>query len=84
MIAIVEQTLGHIHRGDTSGLILQTVEDELMLAKSFNRQLVDILQRFLDVVGIERSQRAYHLHLLATQREDIDIGFHHHGKVAEK
>ena len=45
MIAVVEQTLGHVHRGDSRRLILQTVEDELMLTEPLDRQLIDILQR---------------------------------------
>ena len=39
MIAIVEQTLGHIHRGDTSRLILETVEHELMTARGVDGKL---------------------------------------------
>ena len=82
MIAVVEQALGHIHRGDTCGLILQAVEHELMTAEAVDGQFVDILERLLDVVGIERGERTHQLQLLATQREDIGIGAHHHRIVA--
>ena len=82
MIAVVEQALGHIHRGDTGGLILQAVEHELMAAEAVDGQFVDILERLLDVVGIECGERTHQLQLLATQREDIGIGAHHHRIVA--
>ena len=82
MIAVIEQTLGHIHRRHSCRLILQTIKDEFMTAEAIDRQLIDILQRLLDVVGIERSQRSYLLDMLATQREDIGIGTHHHPEVA--
>ena len=82
MIAIVKQSLGHIHRGNTSALILQAIEDELMTTNGVDRQFIDILQRLLDVVGIERCQRTNMLNLLTTQREDIGVGTHHHAKIA--
>ena len=64
MIAIIQQTLRHIHRGDTRGFILQAIEHELMTAHRVNRQFIDILQRLLDVVGIEGGKRTHVLHLL--------------------
>ena len=60
VVAIIQQTLGHIERGDMSGVVVvaalfgaQTIEDELVLAESFNGQLIEILQAFLDIVGVE-------------------------------
>ena len=47
VITVVEQTLGHIHRGDTRRLVLQTVEHELMTADRVDGQFIDILQRLL-------------------------------------
>ena len=82
MIAIVEQALGDIHRGDACGFILQTVEHELMTAEARDGQFIDILQRLLDVVGIEGGQRTDHLHVFTSQGEDIGIGAHHDGIVA--
>ncbi len=82
VIAIVQQTLGHIHRGHTSRLIFQTIEDKLMTAQFVDRQLIDILQRLLDIIGIQRSQWTNHLNILTTQRTDISISAHHHGIIA--
>ena len=44
VIAVVEQTLGHVHRSDTRRLILQAVEHELMTAEAVDGQLIDILE----------------------------------------
>ena len=82
MIAVVEQALGNIHRGDSRTLIFQAVEHELMTAQAFDRQFIDILQRLLDIIGIEYSQRSHLFNMLTTQRKDIGIGTHHHAKVA--
>ena len=82
MIAVIQQALCHIHRGDTGRLILQTVEHELMTTYSVDRQFIDILQRLFDIVGIESGQRTHQLHVLTTQREDISVGTHHHSEVA--
>ena len=82
MITIVEQTLGHVHRRDTRTLVLQTVEHELMATDSVDRQFVDILQRLLDVVGIECGERPDLLDMLTTEREDIGVGTHHDAEVA--
>ena len=71
MIAVVEQAFGYVHRGHTSTLVLQTVEHKLMFTDGINGQFIDILQTFLDIVGIERSQWSHHLDILATECEDI-------------
>ena len=65
MIAVIQQALGHIHRGNACALVLQTVKDELMLAQSANGQLINILQAFLDIVGIQSCQGTYQLDVLA-------------------
>ena len=82
MIAVVEQSLRHVHRGDISTLILQTVEDELMTAGCVDGQFVDILQRLLDIVRIEGGQGTHLFDMFTAQREDIGVGPHHHGEVA--
>ena len=82
MIAVVEQALGHIHRRHPCTLILQTIEHKLMTACRVYGQFIYILERLLDIVGIERSQRTHVLHLITTQREDISVGPQHHSEVA--
>ena len=67
MIAIVQQALCHVHRGDTRRLVLQSVKHELMFAESVDRQFIDILQTLLDIVGIQSCQRSHLLHMFLTQ-----------------
>lgn len=43
MIAIIEQTLGHIHGSNAGRLVLEAVENELVLAQSVYRKLVIVL-----------------------------------------
>ena len=66
MITVVEQSLGHIHSGYTRTLILQAVEHELMTAQAIDRELVDILQTLLDIVGVEHCQRTDFLNMLTS------------------
>ena len=82
MIAVVEQALGNIHRGDTRGLILQAIEHELMTARRVDGEFIDILERLLDIIGIKRGKGSYESHLIAPQREDIGQGAHHDGEIA--
>ena len=84
MVAVVEQALGHVHGGDTGGLVLQAVEHELVLAQAVDGQFVDVFQRFLDVGGIECCQRTNHLDVLASERKDVGVGLQHHTEVAEE
>ena len=67
MIAVVEQALGHIHRGDARRLILQAIKDELMTTKAVDRQFIDILERLLDIVGIKCGKRTNVLDLVAPE-----------------
>ena len=82
MISIIEKTLCHVHGGDTGGFVAQTVEDKLMLAQSLDGQEILILKRLLDIVGIESGKRSHHLHILATESEDVCEGTKQHTEVA--
>ena len=82
MISIIEKTLCHVHGGDTGGFVAQTVEDKLMLAQSLDGQEILILERLLDIVGIESGKRSHQLHILATESEDIGEGTKQHTEVA--
>ena len=53
MIAVIEQSLSHIHRGNTRRFILQSIEHKLMTTDGVDRQFVHILERLLDIVGIQ-------------------------------
>ena len=53
-----------------------------MAAKSVNRQFIDILQRLLDIVGVECSQGAHLLYMVTAQGQDICQGTQHDSKVA--
>ena len=83
MVAIVEQALGDVERGHAGALVGQAVEDKLVLAHRVDGQVVGIAQALLHIVGGERSDGTHMLDLL-TQREDIGVGTHHDGKVAQE
>ena len=53
MVAIVEQALGDVERGDTGALVGQAIKDKLMLAHRVDGQVVGIAQALLYVVGVE-------------------------------
>ena len=80
----VQKALGHIQGGHARALVGQSVEDELMLAMAFDRQLVQIAQAFLDIVGIERGHGADLADFVATQREDVGVSLHQHAEISEE
>ena len=82
MISIIEKTLCHIHGGDTGGFVAQTIEYELVLAESLDGQEILVLERLLDIIGIESGKRSHQLHILATESEDIGEGTKQHTEVA--
>ena len=84
METIVEQSLGDIEGGYTSALILQAIENELVFANTGERQLKAILERLLHVVGVERGERTYILHVLMSESQDVGVSTHHHRKMAEE
>ena len=84
MVAVVKQTLGNIHRGDACALIREAVEDHFMFAETADGQQVVIAQAFLNIISIECGKWADHLHVLATEREDVGVGFQHYSEVAEE
>ena len=84
MVAIVEETLSDIHRRDARRLVFQSVEDKLMLAETLDRQLVDILQTLLDLVGVESGERSHHAYVLPSESEDIGIGTQRDEEIAEE
>ena len=55
-----------------------------MLANALDRQLIDVFERLLDVVGIENGQRTHVLDVFATQSENVGIGAHDYAKVASE
>ena len=84
MVAVVEQTLCHVHSGYAGRLVLESVEYKLVLAYCRNWQGVDVLKRLLHVVGIERCEWSYHAYVLFAERENIGVSSHHYGIVAEE
>ncbi len=84
MESIVKKPLRHVERGDSVALVEKAVEHELMLAGTLDRKLVGILERFLDIVGVERGHRADIADVVASQSEDIGVCFHHHSEVSEE
>ena len=81
--AEVKQALGHVERGDAGRLVGQAVEDKLVLAASRHGQLVEVLERVLDVVGVERGHRAGLGKTFGAEAEDVRQRAHLHSKVAE-
>ena len=84
MVAVVEEALGNVHRGDARALIYEAVEDTFVLAQTLDGEEVVIAQAFLNIISVERGQRSYHLHVLTTETEDVSVGLQHHAVVAEE
>ena len=82
VVAVVKQPLRHVHGGHAGGLVLQSVEHELVHARGVDGQLVSVFQRFLYVVGVERGQRPHLLDVLPAQGEYVGVGTQQHGEVA--
>ena len=84
MVAIVEQTLCHVHCGNAGALVLQTVKHKLVLADCRDWQFIVIAERLLDVVGCESGKRTDHAYVLTSQCKDVAVSTHHHSEVAEE
>ena len=82
MIPIVEQAFSHIHSGDSCRLVCQAVEYELMLAESCDRQFIYILQRLLDIVGIECGKRSYIFDILLAERKYVGVCLEDNAEIA--
>ena len=84
METIVQQSLGHVQRGYAGALVGQAVEHELMLAVSLDGKFVQVLQAFLDIIGVQHGHRAHFLDLVAAEAQNIGVCLHHDAEVAEE
>ena len=89
VVAVVQQALGHVE-GRRAGHVVvgavvdEAVEDELMLADALDRELVAVLEAFLDVVGAENGELAHLAEMLATNRQYIRVSAQDDAEIAMK
>ena len=84
VVAVIEQSLGNVEGCDPGRFVGKSVEHELMFAHLVDRQLIEVAQRFLDVVCVESRQLSGFHQSLASERKDIAQCAELNGKIAER
>ena len=87
--AEIEQALRYIE-GSSTGLacrravVDKAVEDEFVFTDGRDRELIGVLQAFLDIVGAEGRELAGHLYILLSEHKDVGIRAQNHSEIAHK
>ena len=84
MIAVIEETLCHVHSGNPRRLVFQAIEDKLVFADANYRKLIVILKRLFDIVCIQNRQRTNFLYIFLAKRKNIGKCTDDDQKVAEE